>query len=391
MARTEIGFAVGTCCIILTFAASAVSVPLYGLLADELQIERSLLSFVTVSYFIGTVSSLLFFARLSDHLGRRPLVLASLVISIIGCLLLAHIASLGMFCAGRFLHGIACGIAMGSAGSYVLDNSENKPAWVPSAVNTSGSQMGFAIGAFIAAGIAGAGLGTALGFYGIAALEALCACALLVAPETISGHPGALRSVAPKLMMPKLVRVVLPVCCCAFVCTWGIGGFYQTFSFSLGQACFHDPSIFYAALAFALYMLSGFPGSVLSGRFDALVSQRLGMTFVWVAFVLLMIAVHEGLGGLLIFVCVLGGVAHGMAYSAALRRAMTYVTQEERAGTLSSITLISYAGAMGPNLIVGFAGSGADVFTVACGYAVMVAICVVGSFFPSRDPQASGR
>lgn len=383
-ARANLGFAVGTCCIILTFAASAASVPLYGLVSDVLGIARTSLTFVTVSYFAGTAVSLLFLARLSDYVGRRAMVLASLGISIVGCLLLTDIDSLVRFCFGRFLHGVSCGIAMGSAGSYVLDNAEGKPLWVPSAVNTSGSQIGFAVGSFAAAGIVAAGFASSVGFFGIAGCEVLCAVALIACPETVPLKPGALRAVRPRLMMPKAVRVVLPVCCCAWMATWGIGGFYQTFSFSIGEACFNDPSILYAALAFALYMVVGVVGSVLAGRFRAESAQRIGMAGVVVGFVVLVVAITCGIPWLLIVACVGGGVAHGMAYASALQRALARTNAEERAGTLSCITLLSYVGAAVPNLVVGFIGSGLDLLTIACGYFVFIAVCCIGTFTLGR-------
>ena len=386
-AHALMGFAVGTLCIVLAFAASAVAVPLYGLYAEGLGVERTSLTFVTVSYFAGTVTALLFFSRLSDYLGRKPVLVGALAVSVFGCLLLGQVESMAQLCLGRFLHGIACGVTMGTAGAYVMDNALGLPLWAPSAVNTSGSQLGFAVGSFTAAGVAGVGLGMSLGFYSVVVLEVGCVLLLAVSPETASCRPGVVRAIRPQVMMPPAVRVVLPVCCCAWMAAWGIGGYYQTFSFLLGQACFYDNSILYAALAFALYMFVGMFGSMFSGRFEPLTSQRVGMVGIVVSFCALIAAIQLGSPLLLLIACVVGGNAHGLAYAGALRRATVRTKPDERAGTLSAITLLSYAGAAVPNLVVGTVGAGADLMTISLGYLIFVCVACVGSFLPFRSQE----
>ena len=64
------------------YGASSAPIPLYSMYIEEIGLTNGQLSMSSALYFIGTVVSLLTFARLSNHLGRKPLVIATLRICI---------------------------------------------------------------------------------------------------------------------------------------------------------------------------------------------------------------------------------------------------------------------------------------------------------------------
>jgi MFS family permease len=62
----------------VVFAAGAAPIPLYGTYRIANGVTTDQLALAAVIYFAGAILTLLVLARLSDHLGRRPVALAAL-------------------------------------------------------------------------------------------------------------------------------------------------------------------------------------------------------------------------------------------------------------------------------------------------------------------------
>jgi MFS family permease len=67
----------GVACLLL-FAAGAAPIPLYGTYRIENGVTTDQLALAAVIYFAGAILTLLMLARLSDHLGRKPVALTAL-------------------------------------------------------------------------------------------------------------------------------------------------------------------------------------------------------------------------------------------------------------------------------------------------------------------------
>lgn len=111
-------------------------------------------------YALGMVPSLLIAGPLSDRYGRKPVMLFAPVFIVLGSILLASGQTFGPLLAlGRFISGLAVGIAMSVGGSWVKELSQ--APFDPSAKDTSGakrqamaSTLGFALGGGGAAAMA---------------------------------------------------------------------------------------------------------------------------------------------------------------------------------------------------------------------------------------------
>ncbi|MBA2869420.1 MFS transporter [Methanococcus maripaludis] len=80
------GFLGATFSLFVVFASSSAPIPLLNTYLKTLDLTSGDLSMTAVTYFVGCVLSLLVFARVSNHLGRRPVALATLGIAVIGCI-----------------------------------------------------------------------------------------------------------------------------------------------------------------------------------------------------------------------------------------------------------------------------------------------------------------
>src|SRR6187402_2999428 len=97
--------------LIVFFAASAAPTPLYRLYQQEWLFSATWLTAIFAMYAIALLVALLLVARLSDHLGRRPVIGLAIALEIVSMLVFIVAATPGELLAARALQGVATGLA----------------------------------------------------------------------------------------------------------------------------------------------------------------------------------------------------------------------------------------------------------------------------------------
>ncbi|MFC4948239.1 MFS transporter [Pseudonocardia sp. GCM10023141] len=163
------------------------------------------------AYVIGLVPTLLLVGRVSQRFGRRPVMLAGTLASLVASVLLAlgPLGS-GFIAAGRFVTGGAVAVAMAVGTTWVTELS---------AVPAAGARrsalwltLGFGMGAGVAGVLAQWAPWPMVTPYALHAVLALAALVLLPrAPETrVPGDTGR-ASILAGARHPRFVRVILPM------------------------------------------------------------------------------------------------------------------------------------------------------------------------------------
>ena len=102
--------------------ASSVPSPLYVVYQDEWGFSSITLTSVFAVYAIALLAALLVVGSISDHIGRRPTLIAALALEIVAHgRLRAAPTGVGWLFAARILQGIATGTAMGAISAALLD------------------------------------------------------------------------------------------------------------------------------------------------------------------------------------------------------------------------------------------------------------------------------
>ena len=83
--RRAFSFFTAAFCLICCFATSATSIPMMAYWTEALGLTSAETAMTVVNYFGGCVLTLLLFARFSNLLGRKPVVIAALLCGIIAC------------------------------------------------------------------------------------------------------------------------------------------------------------------------------------------------------------------------------------------------------------------------------------------------------------------
>ena len=226
--------------ILLTFAAaSAAPSPMYVVYQRLWGFSESTLTVIFAVYVVGLIGSLLVLGALSDHVGRRPVLAAAILLEAVSLVLFLAAGNVGVLLAARVLQGIATGAAFTTLGAALVDlNPPHAPA-------RAGLINGIAPVAGLAVGALGTGALVQFApapthFVWAVLLAAMLLAGLLVAriPETSARRPGAAASLAPRLGIPARLRAdvfaLLPI----IVASWAIGGLYLSLGPSVAAGVF---------------------------------------------------------------------------------------------------------------------------------------------------------
>ena len=383
----KIGLIAAVGSLLALYFASGSPIPLYSMYQSQLDLTHAELSMTSVYYLVGTVLSFVFFPRLSDHLGRRPVTLAILALAFAACAIFANLQSASMLMAGRFLQGIVSGLGSSTIAAYVVDLCTGLPRWVGPAITSSAPTLGLSTGAFVSGGsVQYLDVPPEIFFTAIMVGIAVLALLVILGAETRARAPGTVKSVIPRVCIPKGAGRLFAASAMAFVGTWAIGGFSQSFSSAIVTEYFGYRDAFLSATVFTSLLLPNVIGSFLARRFDVRLGQITGMGVFAASAVLMYVSLSSGSLPFFLIFSVVAGVFQGIAFTASVTELLTRAGSERRAGMFSTIYLTSYGGAAIPNLVVGMIPGEFTTVEILSWYVALTVIMAAVMFVLAAKP-----
>src|ERR1051326_8219313 len=133
--------------------ASITPAALYETYARLWHFSSLTLTLVYAAYFFGVLASLLLIGRISDEVGRRPVLLSALGVLMVATVLFATAQSLAWLFVARAIQGLATGAALSTAAAALLDfHPRHDPADVGLA-NGLASAAGIGLGALVSSAL----------------------------------------------------------------------------------------------------------------------------------------------------------------------------------------------------------------------------------------------
>jgi hypothetical protein len=202
--RTAAFWLVGAILLVFMFAAAAPS-PLYVVYQARWGFSATTLTIVFAVYAVALLLALVTVGALSDHVGRRPILVAALLVEIAAMVVFVTVGNVEWLLVARAVQGLATGTAAGTVSAYLVDLSPD--ARTGPLVSSSSPALG------LAAGAVGSGVlvqyaphPTTLVFLLLIALFVAAAAGVLLMPETVRRHEGALASLRPRAGVPQRLR-----------------------------------------------------------------------------------------------------------------------------------------------------------------------------------------
>ncbi|CRM10956.1 MULTISPECIES: MFS transporter [Pseudomonas] len=336
---------------LLTFlAASSAPTPLYPLYQEGLHFSAGMLTLIFGVYALSLLAALLTVGSLSDHLGRRPVIFAALVLNMLAMLLFINESSVAWLIAARTLQGFATGMATAVLGAALLDTDRQRGPLI----NSVAPMLGMACGAMgCSLLVEFAPFPTTLIYAVLFSLMLLQALYVVRLPETVSRIPGALASLWPTLHVPAQARRALWVALPVDVAVWAMGGFYLSLAPSLVRAATGSTSHLIGGGLVAVLTLSAalMIYSLRNRSADRLL--RLGAVLLAVGVALILSAVHAGSLPLFFVATLIAGSGFGTGFLGAVRSVVPLALPHERAGLMSAFYVLSYLAFCVPSLLAG--------------------------------------
>ncbi len=373
--RRALTFLTAALCLISCFVNSSAPIPMMAVWAHDLHLTNADIAMTVVAYFAGCVATLLFFARLSNFFGRKPVVFLSLALGAVSSFLFAHAQDVGTIELGRFLQGLSCGFASSASMSWVVDTAPPGRAWLGTALTSSGPNIGLSLGTLLSGIIISRQLVSNVHLFEAAiALLGCCAVLVVFCTETIRMGTEPLGQVLiPKIAIPRRLLRIFFISAAGFIGTWGMGSFFQGFAARVSSLVFGESSAFLAAAAYLCLILPNAAAGLLAGRFRASLVAPAVITLFLVSGCTVFAAMHYESAWLFIVAVALCGAAGGSYCSAGLKLLLADATLKERAGSISALYFSAYVGSAAPNFVVGTLASGADMDAISWGYIAWIA------------------
>ena len=364
---------------LMLFLASAAPSPLYRVYQVQFRFSTSTLTAVFAVYVLVLLVTLLFFGSVSDHLGRRPVIITGLLFSAAGCAVFLGAHGVGALYAARSLQGIATGLGSGAIGAALIELQPSHSQRA-STVTSAFAEEGSALGALITSAlVVYAPAPTHLIWWVLLAVFAIGVVAVLAMAEPGSTRPGVVASLWPRVAVPRPARGTFAGAVPCLIAVWALGGLYLSLGPSLAAELTGSANLLWGGVV--IFLLAGTGGAAVFLLRD--ISSRAAM-LAGCLFLLAGVAVTFGAIATTTSAAFLAGtgvagVGFGLAYLGSFRMTVSLATPRERAGLLAAIFIVAYLAFSIPVLIAGVATTRFGLHSTALAYSASIAVLVAAA------------
>ena len=369
------GFAGISAAMVVILVAAGAPTPLLPIYQHQWGFQPWVLTLAFGVYAFSLLVSIVVIGSLSDHIGRRPLMISALAIDLVAMLMFLAAPSIGWIIAARIVQGVATGAASSSLSAAVVELAPERFKKLGAQMTSMAPLAGLAIGALFAGVLAEFATDAPFAVWLVLAvvIAGLTVFAVFT-PETATRKPGALASLNPRISLPVQVRRLY------WTTVPGIVGGFMTMTLFMGLvpallvAVFKVDSPILGSLLAAFALATATAGSALTSRFRAPSLRIAGLSAMIVGAVLFIGSIGATSLTLLWAAAIIGGGGIGVSFGGTTRGLVPEVAPHERAGLFTAIFFVGYL-AMGSSaiiagLFIGVAGAA----TTATSFGVVIAI-----------------
>jgi MFS family permease len=356
-------------------AASSAPSPLYPVFQAEFGFSALTLTAIFAVYVLALLVSLLTVGRLSDFVGRRPVLAAALVVEAASMAVFLGADSTGWLVVARIVQGIATGAAIGVLGAYLLDLQPGDGSRLGSLINSAAPTSGLGVGAILTGLLVEyAPHPTKLVFAILTGLFVLLLLLTAALPETVQRVPGAVSALRPTIAVPLPARRAFLGAVPTMVATWALGGLILSVGGSLLESVFDQANHAVVGLVIGVFAASGAAAAILATNLKPPVMTRIGTIALAVGTIVFIVSLAATSLGLFVVASVVAGGGFGSAFLGALRSVTQLVQPHERAGLLSAVYIVSYVAFSVPAVVAGVLITHVGLRDTALGYGAFVAV-----------------
>ncbi|SCF08224.1 MFS transporter [Micromonospora chokoriensis] len=373
-------------------AASAAPTPLYGTYQERWHFSPVTTTVVFAVYALAVLASLLTFGKLSDHVGRRPVLAVAIAVQMLSLVVFIVANGVPTLVVARLLQGLAAGAATGAVAAGMLDIDRVRGTLANSIAPGIGTGSGALLSALLIDFLPAP---TRLVYVVLFVVLLIQLVGVALMPETVTPMAGARRSLRPEITLPRAVREPLLVVVPVLFAVWALAGFFGALGPALVRSLMNT-SIVVGGLVLFVFALFGSIAVLLMRNTAARIVILVGIVALLVGMVVTLVSVMaESVPGFFVGLA-LGGIGFGGGFQGSLKTITPLVEAHERSSVLSLLYIVCYVGFGLPTVIAGFlvvyAGGlpqTADEYSVAVILLALVALFGVRRATRTTQPAAA--
>jgi MFS family permease len=379
----------------LALFASGTPSPLYGTYSQMWGFDSVVLTLVYATYAFGVLLTLLLAGRLSDEVGRRPVLILSMATLAVATVPFMLADSVVWLFVARAIQGLATGLALSAASAALLDLHPRRDPVSVSLANGVASTIGMGSGVIISAAIVQFLPAPRVLPY---VLLLVLFLAFLVGAwkmrEPVEVAPGARFKLTPQRpYVPPVARRPFVLAALAVLSSWSIGGLFLSLGPELAAIVYKSDSHLVSGLG--VFMLAG-SGAVSQLLFGKLAPWRAAATgSLALAIGMGMIVAAAGADSAVLYTVgtIVTGAGFGVAFLGGLRSLSAAIPPEHRAATMSAFYLVAYGSLSIPAVLAGIVVEPLGVqstFEIFGSVIIVIALLVTAEAWRQR-PRSSVR
>jgi predicted MFS family arabinose efflux permease len=302
-------------------------------------------------YALAVLAGLLFLGRLSDHVGRRPVLLTAIAVHAGSLVIFATAAGVPALLSARTVQGLSTGAALGAIGAAMLDMDRELGTFA----NAVAPGMGTASGAILSAlAVRFLPDPTHLIYLALIGALALQATAIAAMRETVSRAPGALASLRPEIALPRALRAPVLAAVPVLFAVWALAGLYGALGPALVHALTGSGDVVLGGLSLFVLAASAVVAVIVLRGAEARTVMLIGILALIAGVAVTVVAVNLGSAAVFFAGSTIAGVGFGSGFQGSIRTVVPLAAAHQRAGLVSLLYVVSYLGLGVPAVLAGF-------------------------------------
>jgi MFS family permease len=376
--------------IVSLLAASAAPTPLYAIYQEHWGFTPITTTVVFGVYAVAVLASLLVFGRLSDHTGRRPVLLVALAVQAISLVVFTTASGVPDLLAARIIQGVSTGAALGAIGAGMLDIDRPRGTLANAVSPGMGSGLG-AIGSALAVQFLPAP--THLIYLILLGVIVVQAAGVALMRETVTRSPGALASLLPEIRLPRTVRTHILTAAPVLFAVWALAALYGALGPALVEALTGSTNVVLGGLSLTVLTAFGVAAIFALRTTPARTVMLTGIAALIAGVAVTLLALTVKSPAVFFVGTAISGAGFGSGFQGGIRTVVPRVAAHERAGVLSLLFVVSYLGLGVPAVAAGIlATHGAGLIGAARYYgAALILLAVLALLSLIRSERKEGR
>ncbi|MST34188.1 MFS transporter [Acidimicrobiaceae bacterium USS-CC1] len=339
----------------LALFASATPSPLYGIYGSLWRLSPGEITGIYATYALGVLVSLLLAGRVSDEVGRKPMLLVAVGGIIVSTALYMLADSAMWLAAARLLQGVATGLALSTASAALLDLHPRHDAAATGIANGVASASGSALGLFVSSLVVQCLPDRRILPYAIqGALLLVLAFLTRRLPEPSPRRPGPRVHLTPAWPnVPVSIRPPFTLAALAVLSSWMLNGLFLSLGPTLASSILATSSVLGSGIVVASLSGAAAVAMLLSGRSDPRLSASRGSLTLAAGAGLMTVAAACSSAPLFIVATIVSGAGFGVTFLGGLRSLSAAMPAAHRAGIMSAFYLVAYGAVSLPSIAAG--------------------------------------